>query len=218
MIKLLYFMIFFGSWGFPFLLFPSFWYRVILAVQRNLFQNLAGFVAKSNLAFLFSSVTSGLRLEENPLYLHLWRLILSVGNDASTSFRVFLASLDVVKSFFFHQGKNSVIIHFSCLLWSPRSFGVAKLLHSFFLRRYQIFYLATSKVSVISLIHLLCFFLTKYGPYLFWHLLERKLRALINSWKMQIKHFNSRHFISLICNKNNEETSQNWPWNSQLPN
>ena len=45
---------------------------------------------------------------------------------------MFLTWLDIVKGFFFHQGKNSAIIHFSCLPWSSRPSDVAKL-HSTFL-------------------------------------------------------------------------------------
>ena len=51
-------------------------------------------------------------------------------NDMSTSWRVILTSLDVVRVFP-HQGKNSAVILFSHLPWFSRSFGVAELASAF---------------------------------------------------------------------------------------
>lgn len=55
-------------------------------------------MTKSDLAFWFFSVTSGLHCFANPLYIHLWRCLLITDFD----------------------NKNPVVLHFSCLPWSPR--------------------------------------------------------------------------------------------------
>lgn len=85
------------------------WFKVILvsSVQRIIFHNCSASLAKSNLAFFFSSVISGLHLVVSPLYFHsivfpFMKALLIAGcdNDAPTSPIVFLTWLDVVELFF----------------------------------------------------------------------------------------------------------------------
>lgn len=104
----------FGSWALPFFFhtfpFPSFYYKWILVsfVQRILFQNEAGCLAKSNLAFLFWRVTSGLHLDK------------FTSMKMSLDCRQWLAYLvkgvpDLPR---WSQKKNSVILLFSCFPWN----------------------------------------------------------------------------------------------------
>lgn len=63
-------------------LFPSFWHKLILVSLPQAYlseQFIRGFLTKSNLAFMFLSVTSGLRFVVNSLYYHSLRYILIVG-------------------------------------------------------------------------------------------------------------------------------------------
>lgn len=56
------------------------------------------FLAKANLTSLFLSLTSGVRLVENPPYLHSWccGFIIDFDNDMTSSLRVFSVCLDLV--------------------------------------------------------------------------------------------------------------------------
>ena len=76
------------------------------------------FPGKVYLAFLFFSVNNGLYLVEHILCFHSWRrvLIVDCDNYIPISWRVILTWLDTVKGFLVHQGNNSAIIKFSCLL------------------------------------------------------------------------------------------------------
>ncbi len=114
----------FGTWcGVLWIVSCSFFFFTILFSSISLVQVDLGFIspknlipehgrlfldlAKSNLAFLFLNVTSGLHLVVNPLCLHSWRrlLIVDFDNDVPTFSRVFLISVDVMKFFFFTKEK-----------------------------------------------------------------------------------------------------------------
>lgn len=83
-------------------------------LTKEFFQKLCTcFLAKSNLGFLFMSITNGLGLMVNPLFSFMKMLLNCRHWQWWISLKVFMTLLNVV-----NNGKNSVIIHFSCLLWS----------------------------------------------------------------------------------------------------
>lgn len=130
---------------------------------------------------------------------------------------------DVMKEFF-SQGKNSVIIHFRCLPWSSRPFGVSELANAFFFllffqkKMYQIFYLANPTVSAICLGDLFCFFQPNDSRlHLHWHFFgphaESSKDQLPNANSTFV--ISSRPLICLICRAggHNRGTGHTWQLN-----
>lgn len=119
-------------------LFTAFWYKFLVLISAK-FPDPRGFfrccLLTSHMSFWVLYVTSGLHLIVNPLYLHFRRHILieDIYNDTSAYSGDFLPSLfQCCKEGFLHQGKDSDIIHLSCL---PRTFDVVELTRAFFLSK-----------------------------------------------------------------------------------
>lgn len=112
------------------------------SLSRDLVPELGRLSSKSNLADSFLSL---FHLQVSPLCLH-------------SSLRKVLTWLDLAKRFFFfYQGLNSAIIHFSWLLWSSRCFDVAE--ETIALLLFNNVNLATPKVTAVFLIAWFCCFI-----------------------------------------------------------
>lgn len=137
------------------------------------------YLAEFNLAFLFFSVKSGLQHVVTSLYFHLWWDIL-IALIVATSSKVFLIWLNVVSRFLpLNHGNNSATLHFICLLWSFRSFGVVDSTSTLIIFKMVPICWFGQSWPFCFLSDLVCFLASLWGSYLKWQWEAIKLKLTV---------------------------------------
>lgn len=147
----------------------------------------------------------GLHLVGYCLYLHSWCLLIWLCKWYASLLESVLDLSGCYEEVSVHQGTNSLIIQFGCLLWSFRCFGVSKLFKRSF-KNVPSCWLGHSKVFASSLIFIFILFCFLFKPnYALLHLHQHLFVPHVESSSGQLHNadltfgINSGHLILLLC-------------------